>query len=106
MSLPGLIGPVQQYVCNAFHYDTFGDHLQTCQTQSVVLQVHDWVVYKLGVLLGSVGHKVKIHKITSTTGKERGDIEIKDHVVLQKPQHIGTGKTSYPSDSSKKYTTR
>jgi len=22
---------------------------------------HDWVVYKLGTLLGSVGHKVKIH---------------------------------------------
>ena len=49
-------------------------------------QVHDWVVYKLGALLGSVGHKVKIHKITSGTGKERGDIEIKDNVVLQKPQ--------------------
>ncbi len=31
-------------------------------------------------------HKVKIHKIISTTGKERGDIEIKDYVVLQKYQ--------------------
>ena len=46
----------------------------------------DWVVYKLGALLGSVGHKVKIHKITPATGKERGDIAIKDYVVLQKPQ--------------------
>ena len=54
------------------------DHLQTCQTKSVVSQVHDWVVYKLGPLLGSVGHKVKIHKITPVTGKERGDIEIKE----------------------------
>jgi hypothetical protein len=42
-----------------------------------------WVVYKLGVLLGSVGQRVKIHKITSVTGKERGGIEIKDYVVLQ-----------------------
>jgi hypothetical protein len=33
-----------------------------------------------------MGHRVKIHKITPTTGKERGDLEIKDHVVLQKPQ--------------------
>ena len=49
-------------------------------------QVHDWVVCKLGVLLGSVGHKVKIHKITPVTGQERGDIEIKDYVVLQKTQ--------------------
>ena len=44
-----------------FSLRTFWDHLQTCQTKSVVSQVHDWVVYKLGTLLGSVGHKVKIH---------------------------------------------
>ena len=49
-------------------------------------QVHDWVVYLLGVILGSVGHRVKIHKITPDTGKERDDLEIKDYVVLQKPQ--------------------
>ncbi len=40
----------------------------------------------MGALLGSVGHKVKIHKITPATGKERGDIEVQDYVVLQKPQ--------------------
>ena len=40
----------------------------------------------MGVILGSVGHKGKIHKITPSTGKERGDLEIKDYVVLQKPQ--------------------
>ena len=72
--------------CNAFAYDPFGDHLQTCQTKSAASQVHDWVVYKLGVLLGSVGHRVKIHKITPATGKEGGDIEIKDYVVMSKPQ--------------------
>ena len=66
--------------------DIIGDHLQTCRTKSVVSQVHDWVVYKMGTLLGSVGHRVKIHKITPATGKERGDLEIKDYVVLQKPQ--------------------
>ncbi len=33
-----------------------------------------------------VGHRIKIHKITTATGKERGDLEIKDYVVLQKPQ--------------------
>jgi hypothetical protein len=87
--IPALIGPAQQCACNGFHYDTVGDHLQTCQTQSAALQVHDWVVYKLGALLGSVGHKVKIHKITPTTGKERGDIEM-DYVVLQKPKHKTT----------------
>ena len=52
----------------------------------MVLQSHDWVVYELGVLFGSVGHKLKIHKITLGTGKERGDIEIKDYVVLQSPK--------------------
>ena len=44
-------------------------------------QSHDWVVYRLGGILGSVGHKVKIHKITPATGKERGDLEIKDYVI-------------------------
>ena len=33
-----------------------------------------------------MGHKVKIRKITPATGKERGDIEIMDYVVLQNPQ--------------------
>jgi hypothetical protein len=35
-------------------------------------QVHDWFVtevYKLGGFLGSVGHRVKIHKFTPVTGK-------------------------------------
>ena len=43
-------------------------------------------MHRLGDLLGSVGYRVKIHKITPVTDKERGDLEIKDYVVLQKPQ--------------------
>jgi hypothetical protein len=43
-------------------------------------------VYRLGGIFGSEGHRVKIHKITRATGKERGDLEIKDYVVLQKSQ--------------------
>jgi hypothetical protein len=39
----------------------------------------------LGGIFGSVGHRVKIHKITPATGKERGNLQIKDYVVLQKP---------------------
>jgi len=62
--------------------------LQTCQPKSATTQVHDWVVYRFGGILGSVGHRVKIHKITPATGKGRGDIEIKDYVVLQKPQEL------------------
>ena len=80
--IPALIGPPHQCVCNSFDYDLYGNHLETCQTKSLVSPVHEWVVYKLGSLLGSVGHRVKIHKITPTTGKEQGDIEIKDYVVL------------------------
>jgi hypothetical protein len=81
---PALIGPSQWCVCNVFHYDSFGDHLQTCRVMSVASQSHDWVVYRLGDILGSVGHRVKIHKIKPVTGKERGDLEIQDYVVLQK----------------------
>ncbi len=57
-------GPSQRYTCNPFDYDVCGDHFQTCQVKSAVSQVHDWVVYRVGDILGSVGHKVKIHKIT------------------------------------------
>ena len=46
----------------------------SCKRKKLALQVHDWVVYRLGGILGSVGHKVKIHKITPATGKERGDL--------------------------------
>jgi hypothetical protein len=60
--------------------------LETCQVKSADSQVHEWMVYRLGGILGSVDHKVKIHKITPATGRERGDLEIKDYVVLQKPQ--------------------
>ena len=41
----------------------------------------------MGTLLGSVGHKVEIHKITPVNDKERGDIEIKDYIVSQNPKH-------------------
>ena len=60
--------------------------LSTCKVKSAASQVHDWGVYRLGGIFGSVGHRVKIHKITPATVKERGDLEIKDYVVLQKPQ--------------------
>jgi hypothetical protein len=52
----------------------------------VTSEVHDWVLYRLGGILGSVGHRIKIHKITPATDKDRGDLEIKDYVVLQKPE--------------------
>jgi hypothetical protein len=42
--------------------------LQTCKVKSAASQVHDWVVYHLGGIFGSVGHRVKIHKITPATG--------------------------------------
>ena len=57
VSIPALIGPSQRCVCNAFDYDACGDHLQTCQVKSADSQVHEWVVYRLGGILGSVGHK-------------------------------------------------
>jgi hypothetical protein len=37
--IPALIGPPQQCACNVFHYDSYGDHLQTCQTKSAASQV-------------------------------------------------------------------
>jgi hypothetical protein len=39
-------------------------------------------VHRLSLLLRSIGHKFKIHRTTSSTDNERGDIEIKDYVFL------------------------
>jgi hypothetical protein len=50
--------------------------LQTCQAKSAATQVHDWVVRRLGGILSSVGHRVKVHNITPVSGKERSDVEI------------------------------
>ena len=60
VSIPELLRPPQRCACNPFHYDAFGDHLQTSQVKSAVSQVHDWVVYRLGGILGSVGHKNRL----------------------------------------------
>jgi hypothetical protein len=79
-------GPSQQCSSNSFHHDSFGDHFQTRKVKSADSQVHDWVVDLLGGIFGSVGHRVRIHKITPASGKERDDLEIKHYVVLQKPQ--------------------
>ena len=42
-----------------------------------------------------MGHRVKIHKITPAQGKERGDLEVRDYVVMQKPQD-GTDRLPPP----------
>jgi len=49
--------------------------LKRGQVKSAATQVHDWAVYKLSGILGSVGHRVKIQKIIPAQGKERGDLE-------------------------------
>ncbi len=46
------------------------------------------MVHRLGDILSSVGHRVKVNHITPATGKERGDVEIRDYVVLQKPRDL------------------
>ena len=33
-------------------------------------------------MLRSVVHRVKIHKVAPAVGNERGDVEIKDYIVL------------------------
>ena len=43
VQIPDLIGPLQQCPCNAFQINSFGDHLQTCQTKSAATQVHGGV---------------------------------------------------------------
>ena len=39
-------------------------------------------MYTLSSLFRSVGHRIKTHKVTPAAGNDRGDIEIKDYVIL------------------------
>jgi len=67
---------------SSISFDLYGDHSQTCQRQSSALPSHEYIVYELSLLLRSVGHRVKPHNVTPVVGDERGDIEIKDYVIL------------------------
>ncbi len=46
------------------------------------------MVHRLGGIFSSVGHRVKVNHITSVKGKERGDVELRDYVVWQKPRDL------------------
>ena len=62
--IPALFENPRQCPCRQFSFDPYGDHIQTCQSQSSTLPTHEWIIYRLSLLLRSVGHRVKIHKIT------------------------------------------
>jgi hypothetical protein len=80
--IPAFLENLRQCPCRQFSFDPYGDHIQTCQCQSAPLPTHEWIVYRLSLLLRSVGHRFKTHKITPAAGNERGDIEIQDYVFL------------------------
>jgi hypothetical protein len=80
--IPALLENPRQCPCRQFSFDHYGDHIQTCQRQSATLPSHEWIVYRLSLLLRSIVHRVKTHRITPTADNERGDIEIQDYVIL------------------------
>ena len=65
---------------------------------SHIMCPHDWTVYKISSVLGSIGHHIKTvtRKITPAVANERGDIVIKDCVVL--PDGQDNCLSSSPSD--------
>jgi hypothetical protein len=77
-----------------FHFGRFGSALDSvyCQSKLADSQVHEWVVYKLGVLLGSVGHRVKIKKLRQfhTNHNEKSYIHTVEEVQL-KPESVHRG---------------
>jgi hypothetical protein len=80
--IPVLLENPRQCPRRQFSFDHYGDHIQTCPRQSAALPVHKWIVYRISLLLRSVGHRVKTHRKTPAAGNERGDIEIQDYVIL------------------------
>jgi hypothetical protein len=80
--IPTLFENPRQCPCRQFTFDHYGDHFQTCQRLSAALSAHEWIVYRLSLLLRSVGHRVKTNRITPATVNQHGDIEIQDYVIL------------------------
>jgi hypothetical protein len=85
--IPVLIKKPRQCPCRRFSFDSYGDHIQTCKRQSAKLPAHEWIVYTLSLLFRSVGHRVESHKVTPVTDNERGDIEIRDYVLLTRGEN-------------------
>jgi hypothetical protein len=44
--------------------------------------LYEYIVYKLSLLLRSVGQRIKTHNVTPAAGNDRGDIEMNDYVIL------------------------
>jgi hypothetical protein len=82
LPIPVLLENPRQCPCRQFSFDHYGHHNQTCQRQSAALSEYEWIAYRLSLLLRTVGHRVKTHRITPPVGNERGDIEIQDYVIL------------------------
>jgi hypothetical protein len=91
----------RQCPCRQFSFDHYGDHIQTCQCQSATLPAHEWIVYRLSLLLRSVGHRVKTHRITPVADNERGDIEIQDYVILPRGEDDGLPPRTLVMDVTK-----
>jgi hypothetical protein len=70
--VPALLENPRQCPCRQLSFDHYGDHIQKCQRQSTSLPAHEWIVYRLSLLLRSVGHRVKTHRITPAADNERG----------------------------------
>ena len=87
--IPVLIETPRQCPCRQIYFDPYGDQIQTCQCQFASLPAHEWIVYKLILFLRSVGHRVKTYKVTSDVDNERGDIEIRDYVLLTRGEDNG-----------------
>jgi hypothetical protein len=53
--IPALLENPGHCPCRQFSFDHYGDHIQTCQRLSAALPAHEWIVYRLSLLLRSVG---------------------------------------------------
>ncbi len=77
---------------NSFFYDSYGNHSQTCQTKSVDSQIHEWVVYKLGVLNCPFRNTISDWSLLSHTLRyvSFGEVGSICRVPLWEPIHLCT----------------
>jgi hypothetical protein len=73
--------PLAECGCKKHYMDFHGDHTATCTAHSGATKAYDWMVSVLGPLFLTVGHTVRTQQgVTASTGKWRGDVEIRNYL--------------------------
>ena len=94
--------PLAECGCKKHYMDFHGDHTATCTAHSGATKAYDWMVSVLGPLFLTVGHTVRTQQgVTASTGKWRGDVEIRNYLRDQAGSWSSTSASPITTSTSR-----